>query len=212
MPGKVKTRLAATLGEQQAADIYHVFVQTLIQRLGQIASERTLWFTPLESRAAFRELAGSEWQLQAQATGDLGDRMQAIFAQQLADPSRSIVLLGTDSPNVPLETIEQAFDHLQRVKLVLGPTDDGGYYLIGARNAPPPVLYDMPYSSPKLWQATLNRLAELGWREGPDYVVLPPWYDVDTEADLHRLVADLGQSNLDLHSPLGRLLHLLPSL
>lgn len=211
-PGKVKTRLAATLGDQQAAKIYRVFVETITTRLAKVADVRTIWFTPTDAERAFRELVDSDWQLQEQASGSLGTRMQAMFAHELSSPTKSAVLLGTDSPNVPIEVVELAFDHLKRTKLVLGPTDDGGYYLIGARGAPPPVFDRMPLSTPQLWEATLTRLNELGWREGTDYAVLPPWYDVDIEPDLQRLVADLGQSNLRCDSPLGCLLSSLTTL
>lgn len=191
-PGEVKTRLAATIGETEAADIFREFVVTQLARLGHLGGERSLVFSPPSARDAFEQTAGENWRVQPQASGDLGDRMHSLFVEKLACDGDACVLLGCDSPNVPVEFVEQAFAALASVRLVLGPTDDGGYYLIGARGQVPPVFDKMPYSTPQLWAATMDRLACLGWREGTDYAVLPPWYDVDTASDLSRLQGELA--------------------
>lgn len=193
-PGRVKTRLAATIGDEAACRVYRAFIVTLAARMKHIADERRLWFTPIDKRSAFESVVGAAWQLREQGQGDLGERMADAFSAELQHPDDRCVLLGTDSPNLPVEFVEQAFVGLRSARLVLGPTEDGGYYLIAARGEPPPVFDGMPFSTPALWPATLDRLAAHGWREGDDYLVLPPWYDVDTAADLGRLRDDLRRS------------------
>lgn len=193
-PGKVKTRLAASIGDCEAADCFREFVGTLLSRLAAVAEARSLVYWPLEEREAFAAIAGAGWRVEPQSAGGLGERMRALFDSKITSQNDCCVLLGCDSPNVPTEYIEQAFTSLKSARLVLGPTDDGGYYLIGARGEVPPVLDDMPYSTPELWAETIERLTGFGWAEGTDYVILPPWYDVDTAADLARLRRELAES------------------
>jgi len=199
-PGKVKTRLASSIGEAEAADIFREFVLTLLDRLSQVGDVRTIACSPPDKRQDFSKIVGTSWVVEPQSAGGLGERMQALFVGKITEEDDCCILLGCDSPNVPVEHVKRAFELLEKARLVLGPTNDGGYYLIGARGEVPPVLIDMPYSTPGLWAATMERLAQLGWREGTDYAVLPPWYDVDTAADLARLQGDLADiPSIDTH-------------
>lgn len=195
-PGKVKTRLAASIGDSEAANCFREFLRTLLSRLAAVAEARSLVYWPLDEHEAFAAIAGAGWRVEPQSAGGLGERMRAVFEAKLTSQHDCCVLLGGDSPNLPTQYVEQAFASLESARLVLGPTDDGGYYLIGARGEVPPVLDDMPYSTPELWAKTIERLAGLGWAEGTDYVVLPPWYDVDTAADLARLRRELAESEV----------------
>lgn len=202
----MKTRLAAVVGDHRAAELYHEFIATVIARVGKNADQKTLWFAPSECGAVFSELAGDDWQVHPQSEGDLGRRMQQMFESELSVQGCQCVLLGTDSPNLPTDYVERAFAALLSARLVLGPADDGGYYLIGACGEVPPVFDEMPFSTPRLWDATISRLAEMRWREGIDYVVLPPWYDIDTADDLARLRSDLEQPP-DVDDPILRHLY-----
>lgn len=190
-PGKVKTRLAATIGDAKAAEVAKAFLLATLERFEQSADECSLSFAPPECRQSFAELA-PDWLLQAQSPGDLGDRMAFEIRRSLSGRPKRVVLLGADSPDLPQKTVDAAFDQLQSVRLVLCPASDGGYCLVGARGRVPPILDNMPWSSESLWQATMDRLAEHGWQEGREYAVLPEWYDVDSADDLSRL-----RSNLD---------------
>ena len=191
----MKTRLAAGVGQTAAADVARLFIQALLQRLKITGDQHVVGFAPTEQRTAFEELAGAAWQLRPQCDGDLGQRMQHYFQQAFDAGADRVLLLGADSPNLPLATIEEALVALETVRLVLAPTDDGGYCLIGASRQPPPVLDDMPWSQTELWQATRNRLDHLNWQEGTDWSCLRAWYDVDTADDLTRLRQDLAASN-----------------
>ena len=188
-PGLVKTRLAAERGEVWASQIHKAFVECLLQRLQQTADQRWLVFTPEGKRADFEQLVPSaDFRLVCQATGHLGQRMQAYFEQAFAAGADRVVLIGSDSPTLPLEWIDQAFHALQADDVVLGPAEDGGYYLVGARNSVPPIFGEMPYSSPQLWTATVDKLQAAHI----SFACLPTWYDVDETPNLQRLWQELA--------------------
>jgi uncharacterized protein len=205
-PGRVKTRLAAELGGNRATEIHRLFVHTLLSRFSAVADERILVFDPPESEQEFRRAAlslttlpasfptnqheepesqrvlNSGWQTQPQVLGDLGQRMAAFFATGLARANR-VVLIGSDSPDLPTDYLSAALEALDEVDVVLGPASDGGYYLVGAARSVPPIFSGMAWSTAELWSQTTQRLKSTGcrWRS------LPQWYDVDTAEDLIRL-------------------------
>ena len=202
-PGTVKTRLSASIGNEAAAALHRHFVQTLLDRLQYIADRHILCFTPADSADSFRQLNLGCWTLEPQAAGDLGSRMQHYFSAALpafplplplgegrgeglatnnAPPHRT-VLIGSDSPDLPLEYLAEAFDKLRDFPVVLGPTDDGGYYLIGLSQTVPPIFGNIPWSTPEVWSQTVARLTSAKIH----YHTLPQWYDVDDLAGLHRL-------------------------
>jgi len=188
-PGKVKTRLAAALGDIQAARLYERFVAATIARLMAIDAHRVLAYSPADEPTykAFAAANLDGWTLEPQCTGDLGQRMAAYFDQQFAAGADRVVLVGTDSPNGPLVEVQEAFEHLHTADVVLGPTEDGGYYLIGAKSATPPIFVDMPWSTPDVLPTTIKKLEQADIA----YDTLDTWYDVDEIFDLHRLIEDL---------------------
>jgi rSAM/selenodomain-associated transferase 1 len=192
-PGEVKTRLAPAIGAEAAAQLYRAFVKTLLE-------ERQSEFAALLREAATPPVSpwaeGQEpWLLAPQSPGDLGERMKHLFRAALAAGADRVVLIGSDSPTLPLEHVQQAFDKLRRHEVVLGPSDDGGYALIGLSVGPgphpgsalPPVFDGLPWSTPHVWPETIRRLED----HGSSYAVLPAWYDVDEPADLERLRLEL---------------------
>jgi len=190
-PGQVKTRLAQKIGSERAAAVYFQFVTTLLDRFRDFGKQQWVAYTPSDSASEFETLLPVGWQLEPQSTGDLGERMRSFFERRFVSGCSRVVLLGSDSPNVPLEYIRQAFDHLNRQDVVLGPTEDGGYWLVGAAGKVPEIFNSIPWSTPQVWSATLAaiRTAELSHAE------LPTWYDVDEYKDLVRLISDLGQTS-----------------
>jgi len=188
-PGKVKTRLATSLGDAKTARIYQGFVAATIARLTTIDAGRVLAYSPADgqTRAAFQGVDIGGWSLAPQGAGDLGQRMAAYFDQQFRAGAERVVLLGTDSPNVPLVEVQEAFEHLKTADVVLGPTEDGGYYLVGAARQTPPIFDNIPWSTVEVLSATRACLEQAGI----SYTTLDPWYDVDEIFDLHRLLEDL---------------------
>ena len=199
-PGRVKTRLAAAIGDQAASSLYRRFVLTLLQRLAGLAQRRILAYTPAERRTEFESLGADGWLLAAQADGDLGQRMQDYFAEAFRSSADRVVLIGSDSPNLPVDYVNGAFQQLDEYPVVLGPADDGGYYLVGAAQTVPPMFAGIPWSSPQVWNQTVRRLRDADC----PYGVLPAWYDVDDLASLRRIYRDTADQE-PLDEPLRHL-------
>lgn len=187
-PGRVKTRLAAAIGEVQAANLYREFLKTLLDRFRQFKGRRVLAYWPADRAAQFARVAGDGWQLYPQAAGDLGQRMIHYFADAFAGGASRVALIGSDSPTVPLNTFDTAFHALEAADVVLGPADDGGYYLVGASRPVSAIFENVEWSSTRVFQQTVENLAQsnLTW------TALNPSYDVDDLDDLERLRDELS--------------------
>ena len=129
-PGRVKTRLAAEIGHELAAELYSAFLSDLIPRFRDITARRVLAYTPNDdrSRQFFERLADGQFELWAQPEGNLGERMRSFFEAFGPEP---VVLMGSDSPTLLRNHVEHALNVLRSVDCVLGPATDGGVYLIG---------------------------------------------------------------------------------
>lgn len=187
-PGKVKTRLAASVGDARAAAYYREFLTTTLRRFGSIADSRMVVFTPEQRREEFAALAVPTWALMPQSNGDLGERLRTFLETTLNRVARRVVILGADSPTLPVEYVREAFDRLATHSVVLGPSEDGGYYLLGASGTVPPIFADMPWSQPTLLEATLDRLSQ--HRIAPH--MLAKWHDIDDAESLERHLAENG--------------------
>jgi rSAM/selenodomain-associated transferase 1 len=185
--GMVKTRLAAESTPPWAARVARAFLLDLLDRLAAVDARRVLAFTPAYARPYFSKLAGGRFELTAQGEGDLGVRMEAFFREQFDAGTALVVLVGTDSPTLPVPFIEQAFRELERADLVLGPATDGGYYLIGCSRRIPAIFDGIGWGGPRVLLDTVARLP-------PEcrLALLPPWYDVDTITDWFALRGHLA--------------------
>jgi len=186
-PGKVKTRLARHVGDRQASDLYRAFLRTLVRRFEASADRRILAYWPEDRRDQFRALAGGNWSVELQTSGDLGQRMSRFFAAARACAGGPIVLIGSDSPTLPVQYVERAFELLEHVPVVLGPSTDGGYYLIGISGPIPCLFSGVSWSTPQVLDQTVALLHQADCR----YALLPPWYDVDDGDDLRKLGGEL---------------------
>lgn len=194
-PGKAKTRLAAKIGKPAASEAAQCFIEATLARLTTLSAERVLAFTPASEQPAFEALPqvrAGDWQLALQPDlPKLGERMRWFFETATSEGAAAALLVGSDSPDLPLDAVARAAEWLRSPgpanRLVLGPTSDGGYWLIGSRGEPAPVFEGLPWSTPELLTATIARLEEAGWREGEDYLLIDQWYDVDTAEDLAAL-------------------------
>jgi len=204
-PGLVKSRLAAESSPEWAARVADAFTRDVVDKCASLGDDRVLAFTPADADALryFAKLAHSSYRLVEQQPGDLGQRLAAFTSQQFAAGSACLVIIGSDSPSLPVDIIQEAFARLETADIVLGPATDGGYYLIGC-NRPPPVFAGITWSGPRVLAETIACLpAE--WR----LTLLPPWYDVDTLTDWRTLMghaAAMRRAGLDLHMPCTELL------
>lgn len=190
LEGLVKTRLSPCLSPANAAALYKCLLDDIIAKLaGHDDSEFWLAFTPGGERYFSRNYPAIR--LLAQRGKHLGERLHHIFVDLFRSRYDEILVADTDSPTVPIASVEQAYRQLSEegCDLVLGPSDDGGYYLIGLRRPVERIFHDIPWSTGSVLDATLTRARELALKVG----LLPPAYDVDVEADLRRLWDDFGR-------------------
>jgi hypothetical protein len=190
LPGRVKTRLAAEIGESRATKLYAAFVGDLADRFGEIADRRFLCHAPHNDEAVnyFQNLAGDRYELWPQPETSLSERLTGFFEHAFlgeatsAEPAR-VVVIGSDSPTLPCELIEAAFRLLKTHDTVLGPATDGGYYLIGQQALNRPIFQDISWSGPLVLDQTVSRIAQTD----ASLALLPLWYDVDSQDDLELL-------------------------
>ncbi|MCX7790562.1 MAG: TIGR04282 family arsenosugar biosynthesis glycosyltransferase [Chloroflexaceae bacterium] len=190
--GRTKTRLCPPLSHAAAAELYACFLRDTLALARQVpASSRVIVYQPEEAAGYFAALA-PDFALLPQQGADLGERMDRCFTTVLGAGPGAAVLIGSDIPTLPVAHVNRAFALLGEHDLVLGPSDDGGYYLIGMRRPHPRLLREVAMSTPEVLRDTLAIAAELGLRAA----LLPGWYDVDTPADLGRLRAELSAAPL----------------
>jgi rSAM/selenodomain-associated transferase 1 len=175
-PGAVKTRLGGP--PEWGARVARAFLLDTLMRLARVADRRVLAFAPREACGDFAALAGT-WDLEPQAEGDLGRRLERFIHGQIAAGARRVVVVGTDSPTLPVAYVEEAFAVLEEADVVLGPATDGGYYLLGCGPRLPPIFDGVAWSSDRVLAQTVERLRDPAWH----LALLPPWYDVDTPGD-----------------------------
>ncbi len=186
----VKSRLHPTLDAARATDLYRCF---LLDRLDAVAAlpgvSPVVAFTPPEAEPVMRRLAPRGFGLRPQRGQDLGERLSNLLGDLLADGHAGAIAVDSDSPTLPGWYVADAARRLAAgtADVVLGPCDDGGYYLIGVRSSWPALFQGIPWSTPAVLSLTLDRARALALHVD----LLPPWFDVDTETDLRRLHAEM---------------------
>jgi rSAM/selenodomain-associated transferase 1 len=191
-PGHVKTRLAAAVGAERAAALQTAFVLDLAARLAGAGFAATWAYWPPE--APFPSLVpGCATVVQRGA--DLGARMANAAADVGGPGGAGVVLLGADVPHVDLAAVATACRLVRRgADVVIGPTEDGGYYLLGLRRVRPELFAAMPWGSDTVYAETLARCDALGVRPR----LVAPAFDVDEPADLTRLAASIATGAIEL--------------
>ena len=186
--GRTKTRLCPPLDSVIAAALYERFLRDTLALMRQVPGvSRSIAYLPQDADGYFRELA-PDMILTAQRGADLGERLANLLGAALGGGAIQVGVMSSDCPSLPAEYLRQASAELDGpADVVLGPCDDGGYYLIGLKQPQPRLLREVPMSTPFVTQTTLALAAELGLR----VALLPGWYDVDTVAELARLQQEL---------------------
>ncbi len=180
-PGAVKTRLAPALGAETAAALYRALAEEVLvataPRLGEY--ETLVFFDPPEAVEEMRAwLPGAR--LRPQCAGDLGVRMAEAFARTFERGARRVAIIGTDVPAMTRETVAGALADLEESDVVVGPAEDGGYYLLALREPRPELFENVAWSTPTVLEETLARAATAGLRVQQ----LQRLRDIDTLEDL----------------------------
>jgi rSAM/selenodomain-associated transferase 1 len=181
--GQTKTRLSPPFSLLEAASLYEQFLQDTLDLIRQVPGvQPIIAYLPAEEEAYFCTLA-PDVVLLPQQGADLGARLDNALTYCLQNGFQKAVIMDSDSPTLPVAYVVEAFAALDQADIVLGPCEDGGYYLIGLKRPAPRLLREVTMSTPYVIRDTLKLASE----EGLTVAQLPLWYDVDTVAELHRL-------------------------
>ncbi len=176
--GKVKTRLAATLGDDKALEIYKQLLKHTRLACEQTEADRLLFYSNfIEQEDAWEDKYFKKF---VQAGSDLGARMRTAFEDAFGRYGyQKVVIIGSDCADLTSDTITAAFQHLESHDTVIGPSNDGGYYLLGMRQLFTPVFERKQWSTPSVLEDTIVDIENAGLT----YHLLPQLTDIDTEAD-----------------------------
>jgi len=191
--GMVKTRLQPPLNPETAAALNVCFLRDTAENIAAVASEGAaqglICYTPVGDEAAFNALLPQGFALIAQRGDDFGERLHHAAEDILSCGFGAVCLIDSDSPTLPASALRAAVTELTRPgdRIVAGPSDDGGYYLIGMNRAESRVFERITWSTASVYAETVERVREAGL----DLVELPKWYDVDDAATLATLKREL---------------------
>jgi rSAM/selenodomain-associated transferase 1 len=186
--GRTKTRLTPPLSPQQAAALYECFLKDTLDLVRQTPDvQPVVAYLPAEAEPYFAEMA-PDFEHVLQEGLDLGARLDNALTGYLSQGYARVAIMNSDGPTLPVACLEAAFDGLKgEADVVLGPCDDGGYYLIGVKRPVPRLLREVQMSTPTVTADTLA----LAQEEGLRVELLPVWYDVDDAKSLVRLADEL---------------------
>lgn len=191
VPGRVKTRLTELITEEEAAALYEAFLRDALDQYACLDAAVRLYLSSLDAAKAPAFVPDGIPVFEQRGEG-LGARMRRAFRETFSASYERVVIIGTDHPTLPTIYIERAFAALAEPKVVsIGPSEDGGYYLLGMNAFYPGLFEGMTYSHSEVFEETLQRIRASGVQSA----ILPQWYDVDTPEALRRLAGDLEQAD-----------------
>jgi len=185
VPGKVKTRLSPPLLPEEAADLYACMLGDVLAMAASLPDvEKYLFYDGGEESLEYFKVRAPGMTCIPQRGKDLGERMAEALRDAFSMCNGAAVIIGTDSPDLPSALIEDAFARLKHGEneVVVGPSEDGGYYLVGMTRLHRELFRDISWSSDKVMKETMKRASDAGIAVS----LLPMWRDVDTAADLER--------------------------
>lgn len=185
VPGKTKTRLIPLLGDQGAADLHMKLLTHIFSAANQSNfSSIELWGTSDPAKSLLRKFATcNRYKLYKQVGNNLGERM-LYAASQALNQYEFVVIIGSDCPLITCQHLDQAYRILEQGSdAVLGPTDDGGYYLLGMRNLNELIFRNIPWGQSNVADITRVSMHDLGW----EWMELDCLWDIDTPEDIKKL-------------------------
>ncbi|MCU0599664.1 MAG: TIGR04282 family arsenosugar biosynthesis glycosyltransferase [Desulfobacterales bacterium] len=192
IPGKVKKRLAASIGSVHAMGLYKCFVKDITRTAMQTGFHLKIFYHPPENFDLICKMFENDHVYHPQSGQDLGEKMANAFCEVFAEKHNRAVLIGSDIPDLPEKLITKAMTELGNHDAVIGPSHDGGYYLIGFRSDTftADIFKDISWSTDAVCSETTRKLYE----KKLSVHLLPIWRDVDTYADLMDLADSLRNS------------------
>ena len=182
--GKVKSRLALSLGAEKAAIFYRLCAEQIFGEFSMVSGEvkRYIFFSDRNDESEIKQWAGPRFCFSPQAEGNLGTRLKQAFHQMFDRGMRQVIIMASDVPDLTADVINDAISTLARHDVVLGPSHDGGYYLVGMKRPHDDLFNDIPWSMEYVFKQTMMAIDKLDLSVG----CLPLLRDIDTETDLRR--------------------------
>lgn len=184
IPGKTKTRLEAFLTPEQCAALHTAFVKDIYNTVKAVDADVLVYYTPERYKGIMQNILGDRVKLIPQINGGLGERMHQSLADCFAAGYEKCVLIGSDIPTISAEILDNAFEQLDCKDVVIGPTEDGGYYLIGMKKLAKEIFDKKFYGIKTVYQNTIDSIKEAKL----SYSEAPRWYDIDVYEDLRLLL------------------------
>lgn len=186
--GTTKTRLSPPLSPKEAAQLYEALLRDTLAMASELDGVHlAVAVTPPTAMQYFREITPRATSLVPVRCDDIGDCLRQVMKHLLEQGYPKVMALNSDGPSLPREHLQRAASMLDENDVVLGPCEDGGYYLIGLKHPHPELFTGIDWSTSRVFSQTLAKVKALGLESG----CLPVWYDVDTADDLRRLQDDL---------------------
>ena len=191
IPNQVKTRMIPSLDPGTVSGLYHNFLLDKIEQVKNIEAQAFIAYTPEAEFAFFQSIAPSGFNLIKQTGSDLGERLANISRSLFKQDFKKVLMLDSDSPDLPVEYIKKGLEKLDNCDVVIGPCEDGGYYLIGLSENQPLIFEGIPWSTSRVTELTMNKAKSSGLIVS----LLEKWYDIDTIENLQRLKNKMYSSN-----------------
>jgi hypothetical protein len=186
-PGMVKTRLAQSLPVEAVTELYCCLLDDTMALARSLGTVEVVIMCPAADVDELNRLARGAAAVVSQKGEGLAAGLTSVFARFAAPARQRVIAFNSDSPHLPAAVLGSAFEALTDHDVVVGPTNDGGYYLVGAKAAHPTLFYGDGMGTKSALQALLARARELQLSVG----FTDPFYDIDEEGDLARLAAEL---------------------
>lgn len=193
--GKVKTRLAKGIGDEKAVEFYRNCILDIVEKHKEGEHKFTIFYSPKLAKGKFKKWLGDDVGYLSQGIGDLGKRMSKAFIKSFKNGYDSVVLMGSDIPQLSKKDIESAFKELETKDAVIGPSKDGGYYLIGFNKDVFSEFFfeGIQWSTHEVFDKTVNKFRS----RGLDYGVLSECLDIDTIVDLEFFFAEYQSGEIE---------------
>jgi len=193
-PGEVKTRLCPPLFHEEAAQLYRCFLLDKIKQVSALEeAAAAIAYTPDDAKSLFESMVPPGFTLIPQQGADLGERLAHTFQKLFACGHKGVLAVDSDTPTLPLSYLQTACKLIlePKIDVVLGPSEDGGYYLIGLKAFHPELFFEMKWSNSQVLSETTRRAEAKSLK----IAFLPTWYDVDTPEELQRLRLSLDSDH-----------------
>ncbi len=184
--GKTKTRLAASIGDEQALEVYRKLLEWTVEQTRDLEVVKEVWYSRFVAENDIWETG--DYKKELQVGKNLGERMSNAFRESFGEESfEKVVIIGSDCAELTSGVIQEAFQKLEEYEFVIGPAEDGGYYLLGMRNYHREVFEGIEWSTGSVFDKTIEKIRELS----AGYATLEQLNDVDTIEDWNRVKSAL---------------------